>query len=228
MRYVLYALLALVALVMVLLAVAVIRTLLMPKKVASYEPKPDPRADGYAQKLSEMLRCETVSRPDDLQREKFLAFHKVLENLFPLVHEKLEKTEIDGNLLFFWQGEKHDKPIVLMSHQDVVPAEGVWEHEPFSGDIAEGLVWGRGAADTKCSVMAFFQACEELLAAGYTPKQDVYLASSCTEEVGGPGATTIVNELRRRGVKPFMVCDEGGAIIKDPIGGVKGNYDGRL
>ena len=132
MRYILYALLALVALMVALLAVAVIRTLLTPSKKASYEPKPDPRADGYAQKLSQMLQCETVSRPDDAQREKFLAFHKVLETLFPLVHEKLEKTEIEGNLLFYWKGEKQHKPIVLMSHQDVVPAEGVWEHEPFS------------------------------------------------------------------------------------------------
>jgi len=224
MIWILYTVLALLALILLLLAVAVIRTLLMPQKVAAYEPQPDPRAQGYAQKLADMIRCETVSSPDDPQVEKFLAFHKVLENLFPLVHERLEKTEIDGNLLFYWKGERHDKPIVLMSHQDVVPAEGEWLHEPFSGDIADGKVWGRGTADTKASVMAFFQACEELLAAGYTPKQDVYLASSCTEEVGGPGATKIVNELRRRGVKPFLVCDEGGAIIRDPIGGVKGNY----
>ena len=224
MIWILYTVLALLALILLLLAVAVIRTLLMPKKVAAYEPQPDPRALGYAQKLADMIRCETVSSPDDPQVEKFLGFHKVLENLFPLVHERLEKTEIDGNLLFYWKGEKHDKPIVLMSHQDVVPAEGEWLHEPFSGDIADGKVWGRGTADTKASVMAFFQACEELLAQGYTPKQDVYLASSCTEEVGGPGATKIVNELRRRGVKPFLVCDEGGAIIRDPIGGVKGNY----
>lgn len=224
MIWILYAVPALLALVLLLLAVAVIRTLLMPKKVAAYEPKPDPRAQGYARKLSDMVRCETVSSPDDPQVEKFLGFHKVLENLFPLVHEKLEKTEIDGNLLFCWKGEKHDKPIVLMSHQDVVPAEGEWLHEPFSGDIADGRVWGRGTADTKASVMAFFQACEELLAAGYTPKQDVYLASSCTEEHAGSGASKIVAELHRRGVKPFLVCDEGGAIIKDPIGGVKGNY----
>ena len=224
MRYLLYAVLALLALILLLLAVAVVRTLLMPKKVAAYEPQPDPRAQSYAAKLADMIRCETVSSPDDPQIEKFLGFHKVLESLFPLVHEKLEKTELDGNLLFYWKGEKHDKPVVLMSHQDVVPAEGVWEHEPFSGDIADGKVWGRGTADTKASVMAFFQACEELLAQGYVPKQDVYLASSCTEEVGGPGATKIVGELRRRGVKPFMVCDEGGAIIRDPIGGVKGNY----
>ena len=224
MIWVLYAVLALLGLLLVLLAIAVIRTLLMPKKVAAYEPRLDTRALPYAEKLAEMVRFETVSSPDNLQAEKFRAFHKVLERLFPLVHEKLEKTEIEGNLLFFWPGEKHDKPIVLMSHQDVVPAEGEWLHGHFSGDIANGLVWGRGAADTKGSVMAFLQACEELLAAGFVPPQDVYLASSCTEEVGGPGATMLVRELQRRGVKPFLVCDEGGGIIRDPIGGVKGNY----
>ena len=151
MIWVLYAVLTLLGLLLVLLAIAVIRTLLMPKKVAAYEPRPDTRALPYAEKLAEMVRFETVSSPDSLQAEKFRAFHKVLERLFPLVHEKLEKTEIEGNLLFFWPGEKHDRPIVLMSHQDVVPAEGEWLHGHFSGDIANGLVWGRGAADTKGS-----------------------------------------------------------------------------
>lgn len=224
MSYILYAILAILALLVALLAIAVVRTLLMPSKTSDYQPKADLRAETHAQKLSKMIQYETVSRSEDLQREKFLGFHKVLEELFPLVHQHLEKTELEGSLLFYWKGEQHDKPIVLMSHQDVVPAEGVWEHEPFSGDIADGKVWGRGTADTKASVMAFFQACEELLAQGYTPKQDVYLASSCTEEVGGPGATMLVNELTRRGVKPYLVCDEGGAIIQNPIGGVNGNY----
>ena len=79
------------------------------------------------------------------------------------VGQLLEKAEIDGNLLFFWKGKHSDRPLVLMSHQDVVPAEGKWLHDPFSGDIADGKVWARGASDTKCSVMAFFQAVEELL-----------------------------------------------------------------
>ena len=207
------------------LAAAVVRTLLMPKRVSDYKPMPDKeRMEFYAQKLSEMVRCETVSDPNDPQIEKFLGFHKKLEELFPLVHEKLEKTEIDGNLLYYWNGKSPAKPIVLMSHQVVVPAEGVWEHGPFSGDIADGKVWGRGAADTKCTVMAFFQAVEELLQSGFTPGQDVYLASSCTEEWGGDGAPKLVNELKRRGVKPFFVCDEGGGIISEPVGGVKGNY----
>ena len=150
--------------------------------------------------------------------------HEILREQFPKVHEKLEKTVIDGNLLYYWKGRKHDKPLVLMSHQDVVPADGVWKHEPFSGDIADGKVWGRGAADTKCTLMAFFQAVEELAASGFVPEQDVYLALSCTEETNGDGCPKIVAELKKRGVKPHLVCDEGGGIVSEPIGGVKGYY----
>ena len=210
---------------LVLILAAVLRTLLSPNKVSTYvAPPADDRAMAYAGKLSKMVAYDTTSHANVHDRERFLGFHRVLEELFPLVHQNLEKTEIDGNLLFKWAGASSEKPIVLMSHQDVVPAEGQWLHEPFSGDIADGKVWGRGTADTKCSVMAFFQAVEELLEAGFQPEQDVYLVSSCTEEWAGDGCPKLVEELKRRGVKPFLVCDEGGAIISEPVGGIKGNF----
>ena len=213
------------ALLVLLLLIAVVRTLLMPNKRSDYAaPEADARAMLLAQKLSKMIQYDTTSHANVHEEEKFLGFHKVLEELFPLVHEKLERTVIDGNLLYYWKGKSSEKPILLMSHQDVVPAEGEWLHEPFSGDIADGKVWGRGASDTKCSVMAFFEAVEELLREGYTPECDVYLASSCTEEWAGDGAPKIVEELKRRGVALFLVCDEGGGIISEPIGGIKGNF----
>ncbi len=197
----------------------------MKAKTSTWMPTPDPqREQQYAEKLAQMIRYETVSYKGQIQREKFLGFHKVLEELFPLVHQHLEKTEIDGSLLFYWKGKHSDRPLVLMGHQDVVPAEGKWEHEPFSGDIENGRIWGRGSADTKCSVMAFFQAVEELLEKGVTPEQDVYLASSNTEEIGEEGCPKLVNELIRRGVKPYIVNDEGGSIVTEPMAGVKGNY----
>ena len=215
----------LIGIIVLLLAVVLFRTLTTPRKKAAYTAPPaNERAEAYARKLSRMVAFDTVSVPETNQRDKFLPFHQLLEDLFPLVHEQLEKTEIDGNLLFFWKGKHSDKPLVLMSHQDVVPAEGEWKHAPFSGDIAEGKVWGRGASDTKCSVMAFFQATEELLTTGYTPEQDVYLSSSCTEEWSGDGCPKLVDELERRGVHPFLVCDEGGGIITDPVGGIHGNF----
>ena len=213
------------ALLVLLLLIAVVRTLLMPNKRSDYAaPEADDKAMLLAQKLSKMIQYDTTSHANVHEEEKFLGFHKVLEELFPLVHEKLERTVIDGNLLYYWKGKSSEKPNLLMSHQDVVPAEGEWLHEPFSGDIADGKVWGRGASDTKCSVMAFFEAVEELLREGYTPECDVYLASSCTEEWAGDGAPKIVEELKRRGVELFIVCDEGGGIISEPIGGIKGNF----
>ena len=222
---VVWILLGLLGALLLLLLAALIHTLMVPGKQSTYVPRPDPeRMQAYARKLSEMVRYETVSVPGADQREKFLGFHRVLEELFPRVHRELEKTEIDGNLLYYWKGDSGEKPLVLMSHQDVVPAEGEWLHAPFSGDIEGGKVWGRGASDTKCSVMAFFQAAEELLEQGYRPPQDVYLSCSCTEEWGGDGCPKLVQELERRGVKPWLVCDEGGGIITDPIGGIHGNF----
>ena len=220
-----WVLLGILALLVFLLGIAIIRTLLRGHKISTYRPAPDPeREERYAEALARMVRCETVSSPNKEQREKFLAFHRLLEELFPLVHANLEKIELDGNLLFHWVGKNAEKPVVLMSHQDVVPAEGAWEHEPFSGDIEGGKVWGRGSSDTKCSVFAFFEAVEELLGQGYLPAQDVWLSSSCTEEWAGPGCKKLVDELTRRGVKPWLVCDEGGGIITDPIAGVPGNF----
>lgn len=222
---VLYILCGLLAILAVLLLAAVVHTLMMPHKKTTYEPHPDPDQEKLcAEKLSRMVQYDTTSYPDTYDAEKFAGFHQVLAELFPLVFQKLEKTEIDGNLLFYWKGRSSQHPLVLMSHQDVVPAEGTWTHEPFSGDIADGKVWGRGASDTKCSVMGFFEAVEELLQQGYMPENDVYLSSSCTEEWAGDGCGKLVAELKRRGVHPYLVCDEGGGIITDPMAGIPGNF----
>ena len=208
-----------------LLCGALANTVIKGKKTSDWTPKADPeREEEYAKKLSRMVQYETVSRVGEFQREKFLGFHKLLEELFPLVHQNLEKTEIEGSLLYYWKGKSSERPVVLMGHQDVVPAEGTWEHDPYSGDIENGKIWGRGSSDDKCSILGFMQAVEELLAEGYVPEQDIYLSASNTEEVGGEGCPLLVEEMKRRGVKPFLVCDEGGAIVTEPIGGIKGNY----
>ena len=219
-------LLILPGVLVLLVLIAVVRTLVSPRKTSDYQPPQTDEAEALrlAGKLSKMIQVDTTSHAGGDDPARFRAFHKTLAELFPRVFSQLEKTEIDGNLLFYWKGRSQERPILLMSHQDVVPAEGAWSHAPFSGDIADGKVWGRGASDTKCSVMAFFEAAEQLLAEGYTPPTDVYLASSCTEEWAGDGAPKLVAELQRRGVELFLVCDEGGAIISEPIGGIPGNF----
>ncbi|HAB93996.1 MAG TPA: hypothetical protein DCF49_04395, partial [Lachnospiraceae bacterium] len=136
-----------------------IRTLMIPAKKSDYKPPAEGiRAQEYAHKLSKMVQYDTTSYAFTDQRETFLGYHKVLEELFPQVHRRLEKIEIDGSLLYHWKGRSDRYPIVLMGHQDVVPVSDEWEKPPFSGEVADGKVWGRGSVDTKCSCMAFFQA----------------------------------------------------------------------
>ena len=222
MMWIVYLLLGLIA---VVLLTAVVRTLLVkPKKTEYVLSDNQDRVAEYARKLSVMVQKETISYREDPTVEKFLEFHVVLEELFPTVFARCEKIVIDGNLLLKWKGKNDKDPILLMSHMDVVEAGGEWKYPPFSGTVAEGKVWGRGAADTKCSLMAFLQAAEEMMLSGYEPACDVYLASSCTEEIGGSGAPKMAAWLKEHGVHLFMLCDEGGSIVQDPIGGVPGHF----
>ena len=222
MKFLLFVLL----LILIFAAVLVIRTLLAGERTTYFEySKDEKRVKEYAKKLSKMVQYETVSVADKPDPKKFKGFHKVLARQFPTLFKELEVIDIDGNLLIKWKGKNRKlAPLMLISHMDVVEASGKWSHEPFSGDIEDGYVWGRGTSDTKCSLMAFLQAGEELLKEGYKPKCDVYFGSSCTEEIGGDGAPKIVQYLKDKGVKLYMLCDEGGSIVKDPVTGVKGEF----
>ena len=223
---ILYILLALIGILAVLLCVAVIRTLLLKKKESHYEMSTDQaRIDEYAAKLSRMVQVETVSVRGVEQPEKFRAFHQVLESLFPHVFATCEKVDIDGNLLMRWKGTDPTlDPIILISHQDVVEATGDWLYPPFSGTIVDGRIYGRGTADIKDGVFSFYQAVEELILSGYTPRCDVYLGSSCTEEIGGDGAPKLVKWFKDHGIHLFMLSDEGGGIVENPVGGVRGCF----
>ena len=223
-----YILGGILVLILVLAAVVLIRALsLKPTsaKTANIELDNSQRAREYGRRLSKLIQKETVSARGDTDRTKFYDFHKELEALFPKVHQTCEKHEFDGSLLFKWKGKGNHEPILLMSHQDVVEAKGDWKHEPFSGDIDEkGCVWGRGTVDTKGSLFCIFSALEELIWEGYEPECDVYIASSCTEEISGEGAPLIAKYLKDQGVQLALLLDEGGMIVEEPVGGVKGIY----
>ncbi|WP_343210702.1 M20/M25/M40 family metallo-hydrolase [Anaerolentibacter hominis] len=223
----LWILLAVLGVIVLLAAVVLIRAaVLKPTPAVTAVPtKGDPaRSKQYAETLSRMVREETVSSRYDEDRSKFLEFHKVLEELFPNIHKTCEKHVFNGSLLFKWPGQGKGDPILFMSHHDVVEAGGKWEQEPFGGKIVDGAVWGRGTVDTKGSLFCFLTAAEEMMKEGYVPACDVYLASSCTEEWSGEGAPLTVQYLKENGVKLGMLIDEGGMIMEEPIGGVKGTY----
>ena len=181
--------------------------------------------DRAVAKLQALVRIPTVSDRDP-GRVDTDAFDRLLEELraqFPRLHEHLELTRIGSHgLLFRWPGRSDTHPVVLMAHLDVVPVDesAPWQHPPFSAEIHDGAVWGRGTLDDKGCITAICEAVERLLERGHRPAQDVWLSFGCDEEVFGNAAEAAVDELVRRGVRPWFVLDEGGAVAYDAFPGV--------
>jgi carboxypeptidase PM20D1 len=162
-----------------------------------------------------------VSSRDAIDAGPFARLLEALGALYPRVHA-LETTYVGGHgLLVHWRGASAERPVVLMAHLDVVPAVGAWTHDPFGADVVDDTIWGRGTLDDKGCVAAICEAVEGLLADGVTPAQDVWLSFGCDEEVSGGAAPAAVAELRRRGVRPWFVLDEGGAVAAEAFPGVR-------
>lgn len=162
----------------------------------------------YAKKVSRLIQVDTVRRPGKDEAE-FARLHALMEEMFPLVYKNCELWSFENSLLFFWKG-KSEKSLLLMSHQDVVEAPGNWKYPPFSGTIAEGKLWGRGAYDLKGNLHSILCAMEELMEEGYVPYWNIYLASSHEEETGGNDY--IVDFMKEKGVRPEFILDEGGTV----------------
>ena len=180
--------------------------------------------DAAVTRFQEMIRCRTISSGEDslIDEAEFTKFRSILRNRYPLVHQSLSREEIGPRgLLYRWPGASPENPTVLMSHYDVVPAdEALWEKDPFGAVIESGEIWGRGTLDNKATLLGIMEAAEYLLARGFQPANDIYLSFGGDEEIGGPSADAIVQELERRGVRPALVLDEGGAILSNVFPGV--------
>lgn len=193
-------------------------------------PTQDRTHDRVVGKLQALVRIPTVSDRDP-ELVDTTAFDRLLDELadqFPRVHAELELTRVGTHgLLLHWPGDSAEQPVVLMAHLDVVPidASAPWQHPPFGGEIHDSVtgpaIWGRGTLDDKGCVVAICEAVELLLEAGVTPAQDVWLSFGCDEEVSGTAAQAAVHVLRGRGVTPWFVLDEGGAIAHQAFPGVE-------
>jgi len=215
-----------------LLALLVVRAASMTSRQPDAAPVGPARvdADGAIERLRAGLRIRTISPQDGIDRDvaAFRDFRRHLAAAYPLVHARLERELVgDLSLLFRWPGRDPDAPaLVLLAHQDVVPidpgTEGDWTHPPFAAELADGYVWGRGSLDDKASLFAVLEAVESLLAAGFGPAADVYLAFGHDEELGGgEGAALIAALLAERAVRVGLVLDEGGVIFEGSVPGLR-------
>lgn len=114
-----------------------------------------------------------------------------------------------------------------MSHYDVVPVPestySRWTHPPFSGDLDDGWVYGRGAADDKSLLVAQWEAITHLLENGWNPRRTVILTHGFDEEEvhARRGQGHIAPFLEQRYGKDglLMVVDEGTGVVDDMYGG---------
>lgn len=213
-----------------LAAVVVLRTFTFKSKQLRPPPPPATAVDGpaVAGRLGRAITFRTIShepgtRPIDAAA--FAGLHEFLAQAYPKAHAAMRREVIAGHsLLYTWEGSDPTlPPVLLLAHQDVVPAEspGSWAHDPFGGEVAGGAVWGRGAVDCKGPIVGIFEAVELLLSEGWRPRRTVLLAFGHDEEVGGGrGARVMAALLEQRGVRPAFVLDEGGCITDGIVPGV--------
>ncbi|MFT5365982.1 MAG: acetylornithine deacetylase/succinyl-diaminopimelate desuccinylase-like protein [Candidatus Latescibacterota bacterium] len=140
--------------------------------------------DEAVQRLQAMLRYDTTNPPgNELALAQFLAEELKTEGLEPQV---LCSTDQRGNLIVRLRGDGSERPVLMMSHLDVVPAEPkMWTHPPFEGVVADDFVWGRGAIDSKLTGAVQLQVlllCKRL---GLPLKRDLVLVAAADEEKGG-------------------------------------------
>ncbi len=186
-------------------------------------PLPAINHSGAIKHLSEAIRFETVSHQDPASNDQaaWQNLHVWLRQTYPAVHQKLTLKPIaEHSLIYRWQGSDPDlPPIILMAHQDVVPVtagtEKDWKYPPFSGQIADNAVWGRGSVDDKGSLIALFEAVEALVLSGFQPRRTIYLVSGHDEEVGGSGAKAAAEYLARTEKQILFTLDEGAAVVND-------------
>ncbi len=121
-----------------------------------------------------------------------------------------------ANLLARIEGKEKGKPVILLSHIDVVPAnKDEWDVDPFSGEVVDGFVYGRGAIDMKtqaiCQLLAFIRYYND----GVVPERDIIYLATCDEEVGGKyGVEYMLKEVPQLRDASF-VLSEGGHIMED-------------
>ena len=144
-----------------------------------------------------------------------------LNATFHDLYETLKPEMLEGfNLVFTWNGSNpHLKPTLLTAHQDVVPVPNntldQWKWGPWSGHYDNHYVWGRGATDTKDTLIGVLQAVDQLMKANFTPSRTLILAFGFDEEIGGPqGAARIATHLQQHHCNGVaVIVDEGSTVF---------------
>jgi acetylornithine deacetylase/succinyl-diaminopimelate desuccinylase-like protein len=133
--------------------------------------------------LIDLIKINTANPPgNELEAAKYLQKVFEREGISSTIYEPAPGR---GNLVARIQGKGNGRPLVLLGHLDVVAANPAqWTHPPFTAEIADGYIWGRGAIDMKGMLAMEALALILLKRRGQTPDREVILAAAADEEAG--------------------------------------------
>ncbi len=169
--------------------------------------------------LSRYIQFDTTNPPgNELAAGHWLAGQLRSRNITGdvTVHEPVAGR---GLVLARIPGSEPLRPLLINHHMDVVAADpAAWTHPPFSGAIADGFVWGRGALDTKNLGIIFLLALESLIKGGARFRRPIVFLAVPDEETGGECGMRWLVEHHADELNPEWVWDEGGGGFKDMFG----------
>lgn len=133
--------------------------------------------------LQELIRLDTVNPPGNESRAAEL-LRDYLEP-FGVECELYARVPERANLVARLRGRGEGPRLMLLSHTDTVLADpDEWSVDPWSGELRDGCVWGRGALDMKGQVAAAAVAIASLAREGFEPAGDLLFAATADEELG--------------------------------------------
>lgn len=179
--------------------------------------------------LSNALKFETVSYSEATNKDliPFGEFINWIAETYPRIKTNLRLDIINNySLVYTWMGNDSTLlPGLLTAHYDVVPADETmhkWAKAPFSGEIDNEFVWGRGALDDKSQVIAILEALEYLLGFNSRPDRTLYFAFGHDEEKGGENGAAYINDFfAKQNIQFEFVLDEGGAMLNNALPDLK-------
>ncbi|HIG39133.1 MAG: M20/M25/M40 family metallo-hydrolase [bacterium] len=140
-------------------------------------------ADQAAERLSEYIQINTENPPGNETRG--VEFFARIFDEAGIEYETAESAPGRGNIWARLKGG-NEPALILLNHMDVVPADlKYWTSDPYSGEIRDGHVYGRGALDMKGSGIVQLQAFLSLHAVGSRLNRDVIFMATADEEAGG-------------------------------------------
>ncbi|MEJ7789304.1 MAG: M20/M25/M40 family metallo-hydrolase [Thermoleophilaceae bacterium] len=173
-------------------------------------PEPEDLERRTTELLQRLIRFNTVNPPGN--EEECQTFLAELLRGAGFEVELLAAVEGRPNLVARLPSPSDGPVLCLLGHVDTVLADPAdWTHDPWSGDIADGCVWGRGALDMKSQVAAEVAAAVALAEEGWRPQSgELKLVITVDEETGAEHGAQWLCSQHRDKVHADLVVNEGG------------------